>query len=265
MPRATPATRPRSCWCVSNRPHAPGLALARGGGRARSRSSTTAASAATVRRTRRRSTRRCARRACEIVCLAGYMRLLTPFLVAAWQGRMLNIHPSLLPAFPGLHTHARRAGGRREAARLHRAPGHRRDGRGPDPGPGRGAGAAGRYRGLAWPRGCWCRSTASIPPRWRRSRSGRPGSAAATGAAALANPLPAGRRGRIERGQSHLSTAAGASRPRMPSRRPHVWTQRQHAKTMSPPRRRPSSRIVSACGPASPALRSPVSSSWCCC
>ena len=43
----------------------------------------------------------------EIVCLAGYMRLLTPFLVTAWQGRMLNIHPSLLPAFPGLHTHAR--------------------------------------------------------------------------------------------------------------------------------------------------------------
>jgi len=43
----------------------------------------------------------------EIVCLAGYMRLLTPFLVNAWQGRMLNIHPSLLPAFPGLDTHAR--------------------------------------------------------------------------------------------------------------------------------------------------------------
>jgi phosphoribosylglycinamide formyltransferase-1 len=43
----------------------------------------------------------------EIVCLAGYMRLLTPLLVDAWQGRMLNIHPSLLPAFPGLHTHAR--------------------------------------------------------------------------------------------------------------------------------------------------------------
>ncbi len=43
----------------------------------------------------------------EIVCLAGYMRLLTPFLVQAWAGRMLNIHPSLLPAFPGLHTHAR--------------------------------------------------------------------------------------------------------------------------------------------------------------
>ncbi len=41
------------------------------------------------------------------VCLAGYMRLLTPFLVQAWHGRMLNIHPSLLPAFPGLHTHER--------------------------------------------------------------------------------------------------------------------------------------------------------------
>ncbi len=42
-----------------------------------------------------------------LVCLAGYMRLLTPFLVQAWRGRMLNIHPSLLPSFPGLDTHAR--------------------------------------------------------------------------------------------------------------------------------------------------------------
>jgi phosphoribosylglycinamide formyltransferase-1 len=48
------------------------------------------------------------RAACiEVVCLAGYMRLLTPVLVNAWQGRMLNVHPSLLPSFPGLHTHAR--------------------------------------------------------------------------------------------------------------------------------------------------------------
>ncbi len=45
--------------------------------------------------------------AVELVCLAGYMRLLTPYLVERWAGRMLNIHPSLLPAFPGLHTHAR--------------------------------------------------------------------------------------------------------------------------------------------------------------
>jgi phosphoribosylglycinamide formyltransferase-1 len=43
----------------------------------------------------------------ELLCLAGYMRLLTPFLVERWLGRILNIHPSLLPAFPGLHTHAR--------------------------------------------------------------------------------------------------------------------------------------------------------------
>lgn len=43
----------------------------------------------------------------EAVCLAGYMRLLTPFLTTEWAGKMLNIHPSLLPSFPGLHTHER--------------------------------------------------------------------------------------------------------------------------------------------------------------
>ena len=43
----------------------------------------------------------------ELVCLAGFMRILGPALVAAWQGRMLNVHPSLLPAFPGLDTHRR--------------------------------------------------------------------------------------------------------------------------------------------------------------
>ncbi len=43
----------------------------------------------------------------EIVCLAGFMRVLTPDFIAAWQGRMLNIHPSILPLFPGLDTHAR--------------------------------------------------------------------------------------------------------------------------------------------------------------
>ena len=43
----------------------------------------------------------------EVVALAGYMRLLTPFLVGQWAGRMLNIHPSLLPKYPGLDTHAR--------------------------------------------------------------------------------------------------------------------------------------------------------------
>ena len=43
----------------------------------------------------------------EVVALAGYMRLLTPFFVGRWAGRMLNIHPSLLPKYPGLDTHAR--------------------------------------------------------------------------------------------------------------------------------------------------------------
>jgi phosphoribosylglycinamide formyltransferase-1 len=43
----------------------------------------------------------------EIVCLAGFMRVLTPGFVAGWRGRMLNIHPSILPLFPGLDTHAR--------------------------------------------------------------------------------------------------------------------------------------------------------------
>ena len=43
----------------------------------------------------------------EIVCLAGYLRLLSPYLVSRWSGRMLNIHPSLLPAYKGLHTHER--------------------------------------------------------------------------------------------------------------------------------------------------------------
>jgi len=41
----------------------------------------------------------------DLVCLAGYMRLLTPRMVAAFPHRILNIHPSLLPAFPGLHAH----------------------------------------------------------------------------------------------------------------------------------------------------------------
>ena len=43
----------------------------------------------------------------EYVALAGYMRILTPDIVNRWQGRILNIHPSLLPRYPGLHTHER--------------------------------------------------------------------------------------------------------------------------------------------------------------
>ncbi|MBU2963317.1 phosphoribosylglycinamide formyltransferase [Citreicella sp. C3M06] len=43
----------------------------------------------------------------DILCLAGFMRVLTASFVSRWQGRMLNIHPSLLPKYRGLHTHAR--------------------------------------------------------------------------------------------------------------------------------------------------------------
>jgi phosphoribosylglycinamide formyltransferase-1 len=91
---------------VANRPDAAGLALARDAGVAAvtidhrlfrgDRAAHEAAIDAALRQA-----------GVEIVCLAGYMRLLTPFLVDTWQGRMLNIHPSLLPAFPGLDTHAR--------------------------------------------------------------------------------------------------------------------------------------------------------------
>jgi phosphoribosylglycinamide formyltransferase-1 len=57
----------------------------------------------------------------EIVCLAGFMRLLTPWFVGQWQGRLLNIHPALLPAFKGLDTHARAlaAGAKQHGATVH--------------------------------------------------------------------------------------------------------------------------------------------------
>ncbi|MBW8269666.1 phosphoribosylglycinamide formyltransferase [Caldovatus aquaticus] len=48
-----------------------------------------------------------ARHGIELVALAGFLRVLTPWFVARWQDRLVNIHPSLLPAFPGLDTHAR--------------------------------------------------------------------------------------------------------------------------------------------------------------
>lgn len=57
----------------------------------------------------------------EFVVLAGFMRLLTPQFVAAWRDRMINIHPALLPAFPGLDTHKRalEAGVRFHGATVH--------------------------------------------------------------------------------------------------------------------------------------------------
>ena len=43
----------------------------------------------------------------DLVALAGFMRVLTPYFVRAWSGRLVNIHPSLLPKYPGMHTHQR--------------------------------------------------------------------------------------------------------------------------------------------------------------
>ncbi len=91
---------------LTNRAQAPGLALAAGLGVP---TAVVAHRAFPGDRTAHEAEIDAALRAAEvrIVCLAGYMRLLTPFLVDRWAGRMLNIHPSLLPAFPGLDTHAR--------------------------------------------------------------------------------------------------------------------------------------------------------------
>jgi phosphoribosylglycinamide formyltransferase 1 len=57
----------------------------------------------------------------EIVCLAGFLRLLTPWFVERWSGRLINIHPSLLPALKGLDTHARAlaAGATQHGATVH--------------------------------------------------------------------------------------------------------------------------------------------------
>jgi phosphoribosylglycinamide formyltransferase-1 len=57
----------------------------------------------------------------ELVCLAGFMRLLSPWLTERWHGRMINIHPALLPAFKGLDTHRRAlaAGAKVHGATVH--------------------------------------------------------------------------------------------------------------------------------------------------
>ena len=52
----------------------------------------------------------------DLIACAGFMRIMTPVLIAPWQGRMINIHPSLLPLYKGLHTHERAlADGQKEA------------------------------------------------------------------------------------------------------------------------------------------------------
>jgi phosphoribosylglycinamide formyltransferase 1 len=64
---------------------------------------------------------RIAEREPELVALAGFMRILTPGFLLRFQGRLMNIHPSLLPAFTGLHTHARalEAGARIHGCTVH--------------------------------------------------------------------------------------------------------------------------------------------------
>jgi phosphoribosylglycinamide formyltransferase-1 len=104
---------------ISNRADAGGLAFARGQGLATevvdhkafpSREAFDAALAAAIDRYQP-----------ALVVLAGFMRILTPGFVARYEGRLLNIHPSLLPAFPGLHTHQRalEAGCRFAGATVH--------------------------------------------------------------------------------------------------------------------------------------------------
>ena len=95
----------RPCLVLSNRPEAGGLAKAADMGIAaqvldhRDFADRAAFDAAldTVLR----------RYAPDLICLAGFMRVLTPAFVEGWRGRMLNIHPSLLPKYRGLDTHAR--------------------------------------------------------------------------------------------------------------------------------------------------------------
>ena len=103
---AEPAYPAQIVLVVSNRPDAPGLAAARAAG----------VEALAIDHRDFPGGRQAHEQAInealcdhgvQLVCLAGYMRLLTPWLVRQWQGRMLNIHPSLLPALPGLDTHAR--------------------------------------------------------------------------------------------------------------------------------------------------------------
>lgn len=106
MAAQTPDFPAEIALVLSNKPDAPGLETARGFG-------VEALAVPTKPYGKNREAHERAldyeltRRGVQIVCLAGYMRLLTPYLVQNWAGRMLNIHPSLLPKFPGLDTHAR--------------------------------------------------------------------------------------------------------------------------------------------------------------
>ncbi|MGA0571880.1 phosphoribosylglycinamide formyltransferase [Variovorax sp. VNK109] len=108
------------CAVISNRPDAAGLAGARGEGIAtevvdhKAYEGRDAFDAALIAAIDRHTP--------ALVVLAGFMRILTPAFVAHYEGRLVNIHPSLLPAFPGLKTHERaiEAGCRFAGATVHR-------------------------------------------------------------------------------------------------------------------------------------------------
>ena len=95
----------KACLVLSNRPDAGGLARAAAMGIAtaavdhRAHGDRTAFEAAMMQPLLESGA--------DVICLAGFMRVLTPGFIESWAGRLLNIHPSILPLFPGLHTHAR--------------------------------------------------------------------------------------------------------------------------------------------------------------
>ena len=105
---------------ISNRPEAAGLAGAQASGIA-----TTVIDHSLFGNDRaafeRALDRELQARRIDLVCLAGFMRILTPWFVGRWSGRMLNIHPALLPQFKGLDTHRRAlaAGVKRHGATVH--------------------------------------------------------------------------------------------------------------------------------------------------
>ena len=99
---------------ISDNPEAPGLAIARERGLAAHAIPREEGMTRSVHEARVRRVLDAARP--DLVCLAGYMRILSPELVDAYRGRILNIHPSLLPRYPGLHVQRRALeGGERES------------------------------------------------------------------------------------------------------------------------------------------------------
>lgn len=90
---------------LSNRPDAGGLAFARQSGLATAVVDHKAFG--TREEFERAMQAELERHRVELICLAGFMRVLTPWFVAKWSGRMINIHPALLPSYRGLHTHER--------------------------------------------------------------------------------------------------------------------------------------------------------------